>query len=222
MNAPRTASPARRIGRGALAAGSVLAAALWLLSGCNEAHTTATDASVSTDGGGAPATSYVDAGTRIPVALGGELSSESAQVGDSWHGTVTSDVATRHGGSLPGGSEVNGVVSAVTAARRGSRAMLELSIRSIRVNGRSEAISASAEPVIAGSTRKRNVGAIAGGVVAGALLGKVVGDGRNAAAGGLIGGAAATGVVATSKGFQVVLSEGTVMSFTVSQAVAMR
>lgn len=222
MNAPRTAAPVRRTRRGSLAAGSVLVASLWLLGGCKEASTTATDASVSHDGGRAPATSYIEAGTRIPVSLGSGLSSESARVGDSWHGTVTENVTTRNGGSLPGGSEVNGVVSGVTAARRGSRAMLELSIRSIRINGRSEAISASAAPVIAGSTRKRNVGAIAGGALAGALIGRSVGDGRNGAAGAVVGGAATAGVVAGTKGYQVVLSSGSVMSFTVSRTVAMR
>jgi hypothetical protein len=42
-----------------------------------------------------------------------------------------------------------------------------------------------------------------------------VGDGRNATVGALIGGAAATGVVAGSKGYQVVLKSGTLLSFTV-------
>ena len=43
MNAPRTAAPVRRTRRGSLAAGSVLVASLWLLGGCKEASTTATD-----------------------------------------------------------------------------------------------------------------------------------------------------------------------------------
>jgi hypothetical protein len=50
----------------------------------------------------------------------------------------------------------------------------------------------------------------------------MVGDGKNAAVGALIGGGAATAVVATSDGYQVVLKSGTVMTFTVNQAVAMR
>ena len=100
--------------------------------------------------------------------------------------------------------------------------MLDLSVRGITAGGRDQAITANGEAVIAGSTRARNLGAIAGGVAAGALIGKAVGDGKNATVGGLIGGVAATGVVAGSKGYQVVLKPGTVMSFTVNQTVAMR
>ena len=137
-------------------------------------------------------------------------------------GTVTRSVVTENGASIPGGSTVHGEVAAVTAAHRGSRAQVQLELTRIRINGDERDINASAAPVIAGSTRKRNVGAVAGGALAGALLGRVVGDGHNSAAGAVIGGAAATGVVAESKGFQVVLPDGSVMRFTVSQPLASR
>jgi hypothetical protein len=203
-------------------AGSMLVSALWMLNSCNETSSTAQAGGNATEKYSTPVTSSsVLSGTRIDVSLGSNVSSETASVGDSWHGTVTENVSTQNG-TIPAGSDVDGVVTSAVAAKRGSRAMLELGVRSIRVNGHKESISASAEPVIAGSTRARNLGAIAGGAAAGALIGKVVGDGKNAAVGGLIGGAAATGVVASSKGYQVVLSDGTVMSFTVSQTVAMR
>ncbi len=124
--------------------------------------------------------------------------------------------------TIAAGSQVDGVVTGVTAAKRGSRAMLDLGVRSIRVNGHDASITANTEAVVAGSTRARNLGAIAGGAVAGALVGKAVGDGRNATVGGILGGAAAAGVVASSKGYQVVLANGTVIGFTVSQTVAVR
>lgn len=159
---------------------------------------------------------FLSSGSMFNVTLGGAISSETASVGDAWHGTVANNVVTRHGGVIPAGSPVNGVVTGATGAQRGARAMLDLAVRNIRVNGRDESIAANGESVVAGSTRARNLGAIAGGVLAGALIGNVVGDGRHATAGGLIGGAAATGVVASSKGYQVVLKSGTLMSFTVN------
>ena len=56
-----------------------------------------------------------------------------------------------------------------------------------------------------------------------ALIGKAVGgDGKDAAVGGILGGATAAGVVAASKGYQVVLKEGTVLRFTVNESVAMK
>lgn len=200
---------------------ALFGAALWLLSSCNETNTADQAAGGSSGGSGGSASHSVLSGTRIDVTLGSDISSETANVGDAWHGTVTQSVSTQNG-TIPAGSHVTGVVEAVTAAKRGSRAMLDLGIRGIQVNGHNEAIAARTDPVIAGSTRARNLGAIAGGAAAGALIGKVVGDGKNAAVGGLIGGAAATGVVAGSKGYQVRLASGTVMSFTVNQTVAMR
>lgn len=202
-----------------LLAGTTLAAAMLLLSSCNEPATDA-NAAVARS---APYTGHtLQSGTTIAVVLGSNLTSETASVGDAWHGTVQEAVALQNNGMIPAGSSVDGVVVGVTPAKRGSRAMLDLGVRHIRVNGHDESVSASTEAVIAGSTRARNLGAIAGGAVAGALIGKVVGDGKNAAVGGLIGGGAATAVVASSKGYQVVLSNGTVMSFTVNQTVAMR
>lgn len=201
---------------------AMLGAALWLLSSCNETSTSAQAANNSSGSSHATPSHTVQSGTMINVALGSNISSETANVGDAWHGTVTENVSASNGGSIPAGSEVNGVVTGAIAAKRGSRAMLDLGVRSIRVNGHDESVAASTEAVIAGSPRARNLGAIAGGAVAGALIGKAVGDGKNAAVGALIGGAAAAGVVAHSKGYQVVLSDGTVMSFTVSETVAMR
>ncbi len=204
-----------------LAAGALLVSALWLVSGCNQPHMVAQGAD-SSSAGATHSSRPLAAGTRIEVTLGSTISSETAHVGDAWRGTVTHSVASSSGAGIAAGSAVVGEVAGVTAARRGSRAALRLEVTRIQVDGNEHAVSASAAAVIAGSTRKRNVGAIAGGAVAGALIGKVVGDGDNAAAGGLIGGAAATGVVAASKGFQVVLTDGQVMHFTVSQSVAMR
>jgi outer membrane lipoprotein SlyB len=219
MRAPMPVSPVQRTGLRALTVVSTLAAALCLLSGCNESNLASGGPS---DGYGSRATRSVQSGTRIRVALGSDISSETAHVGDAWHGTVSENVATINGGSIPPGSDVDGVVVGVTPAKRGSRAMLELGIRSIRVNGRNEPIGASAAPVVAGSTRARNVGAVAGGTLVGALIGNNVGDGRNATAGGVIGGVATAAAVATTNGYQVVLSDGAVMSFTVSRTVAIR
>jgi hypothetical protein len=208
--------------RSTLATGALLVTAMALLSGCNEKSTTAQASENAPRSISTASTRSVRSGTTVHVALGSNISSKTAQVGDAWHGTVTESVMNQGETVIPPGSRVDGVVTGALAAQRGSRAMLELGIRGIRVEGHDEAIVASSEPVIAGSTRARNLGAIAGSAAAGALIGKAVGDGKNAAVGGAIGAVAATGVVAASDGYQVVLSDGTVMTFTVSQTVAMR
>ncbi len=207
-----------------LTRGLLLAMTLALSTGCNESGQT--DQATSSKSGSVstritPARS-VTAGTTISVTLGSSITSENASVGDAWHGTLAENVETQNGGMIAAGSDVHGVVTGVTPAKRGSRAMLDLGVRGITTNGKNHPIIANGEAIVAGSTRARNLGAIAGGAAAGALIGKVVGDGKNGAVGGLIGGAAATGVVATSKGYQVELKPGTTLSFTVNQTVALR
>jgi hypothetical protein len=211
----------RRLGA-YLVTGTLLAGVLWL-SGCNEPSTVgqATAGPLGTRHRDV-STRSLASGTSISVALGNTISSEHASVGDVWHGTVTENVMNGNESVIPPGSEVEGIVTAVTAAERGSRAMLDLGVRRIMVNGHYEGISATTESVIAGSPRARNLGAIAGSAAVGAAIGRMVGDGKNGTVGALIGGAAATGVVASSKGYQVVLKDGTVIVFTVSQTVAMR
>lgn len=210
--------------RTSLLTGVLLAMTLGLSSGCREETSTTDQVSAAPSGASSSSSSRhsLTSGTTFNVTLGSTISSKTASVGDAWHGTVANNVETQNGGMIPAGSDVNGVVTGAVSAKRGSRAMLDLSVRGIRVNGRDQAVIANSEPVIAGSTRARNLGAIAGGAAAGALIGKAVGDGKNAAVGGLIGGAAAAGVVASSKGYQVVLKDGTTMSFTVNETVSMR
>jgi hypothetical protein len=178
-------------------------------------HTTTTTTNTTTE----PRGVTLAAGTPIEVTVSSAISSETANVGDSWTGEVKDNIIVGNTVVVPAGSTVTGVVNTVVPAKRGDNATLDIAVRSISINGTSHAISAGTEPIVAGSTRARNLGAIAGGAAAGALIGRAVGGGKGTLIGGLIGGAAAGAGVAKSKGYQVVLKQGTVMTFTVSQAV---
>ena len=160
----------------------------------------------------------VPGGTELKIAIGTALNSETAKAGDSWTGTVSDAVTVGSAAPFPAGSTVSGVVEAVQGAAKGDRAFLVLRVTSIRSNGVSHAIEAGADSLIAGSTRKRNVGAVAGGAAVGALLGKAIGGStKGAVIGGILGGAAATGAVAGSKGFQVDVPQGKALVFKVLQ-----
>jgi hypothetical protein len=187
------------------------------LSGCLGGEKSAEEAEGSNTGGNV-AHVTVPAGSSINVTLGTALSSEHSSVGDAWTGSVVNSLA-----GIPAGSTVSGTVSAAKPAVKGDRAMLDLKLTSITVNGRSYPISGGMEAVVAGSTRARNLGAIAGSAAGGALIGKAVsGSGKGALIGGVIGGGVATGVVAASDGYQVELKAGTPLTFTTSGAVAVR
>ncbi|MEK7753952.1 MAG: hypothetical protein AAB654_18660 [Acidobacteriota bacterium] len=189
-------------------------AATVVLSGCGN------DQQAAQSTGGNTPTSHVTvpAGTSLEVTLGTSLSSESASVGDAWTGSVLNG-----GDGIPAGSAVSGTVSAVKAAKKGDRAMLDLGLTSVTVAGHRYTVHGSTEAIIAGSTRARNLGAIAASAAGGALIGKAVsGTGKGGLIGGIVGGGAATGVVAGSEGYQVVLKSGTALTFTTSEAVAVR
>lgn len=165
----------------------------------------------------------VPAGTALKIAVNAQITSETAQPGDAWQGTVAEPLVIGTAAPLPAGTVVRGVVKAVKPAEKGDRAMLQLAITSVVVNGTSHAFGASSEAIEAGSTRARNVGAVAGGAAAGALLGKAVGgSGKGALIGGLVGGAATATAVAGTKGYQVVIKDGSQLTFTVDQAVTMK
>ena len=164
----------------------------------------------------------VPAGTGVDVTVNAKITSETAQPGDAWSGVVKDPVVIGTSAPIPAGSTVNGVVEAVKPAKKGDRALLILAIRSITVNGKDIPISASSDSMVAGSTRARNVGTVAGGAAAGALIGKAIGGGKGAVIGGLLGAGAATGAVASTKGYQVTVDEGSAIKFHVTQSVAIR
>jgi hypothetical protein len=164
----------------------------------------------------------VPAGTVITVSVSSPISSETAQVGDEWTGVVKNNVVVGEKTVIPSGSTVRGTVSAVKSAAKGDRALLDLAIGSMTVEGVGYAAHATTAAIEAGSTRARNLGAIAGAAGAGAIIGGAVGGKKGAVIGGLIGGAGAGGAVAKSKGYQVALNEGTELTFSTSEAVKIR
>jgi len=168
-------------------------------------------------------TRTIPSGTPISVSVETGISSENANVGDSWTGTVRQSVVVDGRTLIPAGSTVTGTVSGVRAAHKGERAMLDLALSRVDVDGHTYHVHGGTEAIEAGSTRARNLGAVAAGAGAGALIGKAVGgSGKGALIGGLIGAGAATGAVAASKGYQVVLKPGTTIDFTTSGPVAVR
>ena len=157
----------------------------------------------------------VMAGTGVKITVGTALTSETATVGQEWIGQVAEAVTVGSMAPFPAGSVVHGVVAAVKPAEKGDRAMMVMRVTSIEANGKTHEISATADSLIAGSTRTRNVGAVAGTAAAGALIGSAMGGGKGALIGGILGGAAGAGAAAKSKGYQVTVKEGAEMVFKV-------
>lgn len=164
----------------------------------------------------------VPSGTAIVITLDKPISSETAKVGDTWTGVVKTSIVVDEKTVIPAGSTVEGTITAAKPAAKGDRALLDLSITSLGVDGAHYAATATTPAVEAGSTRARNLGAIAAGTGAGALVGGAIGGKKGAVIGGLIGAAGSGAGVAASKGYQVVLKEGTELTFNTTSAVKIK
>lgn len=162
-------------------------------------------------------------GTPLKIEITAAITSETAQPGDAWSGTVKENVIVGDRVLIPAGSTVNGVVNGATPARKGDRAMLLLGVSSVSVNGKDISVRGSTDSIIAGSTRARNMGAVGAGAAAGAVIGHAVGgSGKGSLIGGLIGAAATSAVVSGTKGYQVTIKPGTEITFTTDDPVKFR
>jgi hypothetical protein len=211
-----------------LIAGLALVALVGLASCRSDDQTAQTVGSDAAGSSHASSTSHVatlnlPAGSAIDVTLATPLTSETAAVGNVWSGQTTNALMVDGRNIIPQGSPISGTVTSVTPARKGDRAMLDLGLSSVTVDGRNYVVHGGMESVIAGSTRARNLGAIGAATAAGAVIGHAIGgSGKGTLIGAVVGGGAATGVVAETKGYQVVLKQGTSLTFTTTQSVAVR
>jgi hypothetical protein len=154
----------------------------------------------------------IPAGTEVTVRLAEGLDSGKATAGQTWSGTLVSDVASRNGKVLArAGSPVTGVVSdAKDSGRLHAPGVLSLQLTEVNgVSVNTDTITRDGE----GHT-KSNVAKIGGGTAAGALIGGLAGGGKGAGIGALVGGGAGTvGALATGKR-QAKLPAETTLTFT--------
>jgi hypothetical protein len=161
------------------------------------------------------------AGTYIDVTILQTMSSMSVQAGDTWQGVVARPVIAFGRETLPRGCRVVGRVTLAQPAVDGRSARIQLTMDSICSDAGNLALTAVARPVVAGSTRARDIGAITGGAAeASTNRGDVGGDSKEAVAVGTTADRASG-----SGGRRVreaVLKQGTVMTFVASRTVAMK
>ena len=162
---------------------ATIAVALWVISG-----DLATMAAVNVK---------IPAGTSVQVRIDENLSSETANVGQIFHGSLAAKVVANGRTLFPKGAIVTGEVVSVERSGRLSRpGELELGLRTIRTGGRTYAVSVQTLLIKGDSHTKSNVTKIGGGTAMGALIGAIAGGGKGAAIGAGVGAAAGTGVAA--------------------------
>ncbi len=136
-------------------------------------------------------------GTSVQVRITETLSSETASVGQVFHGSLAAPVVANGRTLFPKGANVTGeVVNVERSGRLSTPGELHLSLRTIRTGSRTYAVSMRTVIIKGESHTKSNVTKIGGGTAMGALIGAIAGGGKGAAIGAGVGAAAGTGVAA--------------------------
>lgn len=172
----------------------------------------------------APKPITVAEGTDIVVVLDQELSSKTAEAGQTFEATIAATVEGEGGKvAIPKDARAKGVVrEAKSAGRFKGNAALVLALTSVTVGGTSYEIE-TVESISAGSGRgKRTAGFVGGGAAAGAVIGAIAGGGKGAAIGAAAGAAAGTGGAAMTGKREITLPAETHLTFKLAKPLKVR
>lgn len=159
----------------------------------------------------------VPSGTAIEVKLDQDLGTDKQQAGDSWSGTLASDVMVAGSMAWKAGTPVHGVVSQSAPLGRLANGKGGLAIRLTEVG--SNGVDADTHLVVGDGRGERNAKIIGGGAALGALIG-ILSDKHNkndhALGGAAIGAAAGTATAAATADTVVRIKASTPVTFTLS------
>lgn len=185
--------------------------------------TTAATTPVKTQPPAAPKPLIVPAGTRLSAELVTPVSTKTARKGDRIEARVVSDVMVDGKRAIPTGTIMSGTVTERVSGSKeiGSTPKIAIAFDTLAPDA-DHAVSMSASLVQTGKSEGgKDTAKIAGGAVAGAVIGHQVDSDKGAVIGGLLGAAAGT-AAAKNTGNEVDLPAGTVISVTLDNAVEMK
>jgi colicin import membrane protein len=162
----------------------------------------------------------IPAGTSISVQLPAQLSTKTAQVGQRISGNLTNDIVVDGKVVAKAGSLVQGEITQVVSGSKtiGGKPTLGLTFDNLTSEGGDRPISARITEVAQKSDKTRDTAKIAGGAVAGGVIGHQIDSDQGKIIGAIIGAAAGT-AAAKKTGQEVVLPAGTVVGMTLESPV---
>ena len=153
-------------------------------------------------------------GTELRIRLLQPLSSDKSKAGQTFEGTVDSDIKVNGRTVIARGNNIKGVVvEAEGSGRVSGRAKMALKLTQVQASGRSFDIETNTLSIEADGTTKRDAGRIGGAAAIGAVIGAIAGGGSGAATGAAIGGGVGVGGTVLTKGKEVDLEVETLLSF---------
>jgi hypothetical protein len=162
-------------------------------------------------------------GTTIPIRITQTLDSATTQQGETFTGTIASDVVTDGVVVLRTGTPVSGRVVAVQEAAHYKGSSL-LTIELTSINRRGERLTVNTEPYsVQGKGRGANTAEkVGGGAAVGAILGGILGGGKGAAIGAAAGGGVGAGANTVTRGQQVQIASETLIRFNLTNTLSLR
>lgn len=163
----------------------------------------------------------VPAGTTLAIRLNEQLSSETSQVGDVFHGSISTPVSVGGQVVIPTTADVEGrVVDVKSAGRFKGQSDLVIELTRVMMNGKNYSIVTDRWTKNGSARGKATAAKVGGGAALGAIIGAIAGGGKGAAIGSAAGAGVGTGVAGATKGQQVVLKPETVLSFQLQTPVS--
>lgn len=160
------------------------------------------------------------AGTSVPIFLGQKVDSRVNEAGQTFDGTLASNITIDGQVAIPKGSSVTGVIT--KSKKQGSfkgAADLALMLTSIRTGGKTYEISSSTWAQTVKGKGKRTAVMTGGVAAAGALIGGLAGGGKGAAIGAGVGAGGGLAASGATGGENVTLQPETRLNFKLTKSL---
>jgi hypothetical protein len=165
----------------------------------------------------------IPAGTILPLRLTSSVASDRSGIEDPVHAQLRRTITVRGFGALPAGSAVSGYVTeAKESAKVKGRARVGFRFNTVTARGESYRVSTSSVVRQAPGTKKKDAAKIAIPAAAGAIIGGIADGKKGAAIGTAVGGGAGTGVVLATRGQEVRLGRGAIVSVRLLKPLTVR